>query len=221
MAGQSRGGNQVIIAAHDMPDGIDGRGLDITFLQADWTMASLGTDPYRDKQRKMRLLGVEARRRGAGPMMLLDADDRISSRLAAYVHETADPHGYIADTGYIYDYANKRLGPLPGVWRRPFHAYCGSCAIWNMAPEDLPAAHNDPTMNRWKALRSHVRWQEDSIAAGRTLHVLPFPALVYTQNTSENAHARINTERARRTPRDIARRQIPITPELRAEFALD
>ena len=212
---------EVILAAHDIPNNFDAQGLTITHLEPHWTPESIGDDPYRDKNGKKQLLGAEVGRRGGGYAMILDADDRVSDQLVNYVYRKTNPHGYIASTGYAFDYGNRAIAPLPGAWPKAFHFYCGSCAVWNLTPEELPRSPTDGGPNRWNDLRSHVRWFPDSVRAERPLLRFPFPAVAYFQNTGENNHAKVNETRKNEAAVNILANQVPLTPELIREFALD
>ncbi len=61
------------------------------------------------------LLGA-VRKLGGGYVMMLDADDLVSNRLVEYVLNDKDPHGYIVEVGYAYDWKANLIAPIPGVW---------------------------------------------------------------------------------------------------------
>lgn len=216
LAGQTRGGFEVLLARHELPDGFDDHGVPITHIEADYAPDLSRGSGSRDRGRKKRLMEREVARRGGGYVMSLDADDRVSNRLVAHVEDVADPHGYVAETGWALSYASRQIAPLPGAWPGPFSYYCGSCAVLKVSPDDLedrPGAY-------WRELGSHVRWAKRSADAGRPLSPFPFPAVVYLQNTGENNHAKIDSTRKSEAEVVIDAAAVPLTSALVDEFAL-
>jgi hypothetical protein len=211
---------KALLFAHDVPDNMDTRGIDLEVIEPDWTAASTGGVARRDKRWKRALMGAELRRRGGGYGMILDADDLVSDRLVDYVHAEQDPNGYIIENGYLIDYASRRIAPLPGAWPEPFYKYCGSCAVFHMTPEELPVDRQDETPNRWHELKGHPNWRTKQARLGRPLRPFPFPAGMYVQNTGENMHDRINTERNEMARTGIATHAIADTTEIEREFGL-
>ena len=112
------------------------------------------------------------------------------------------------------------IGPLPGIWDKSFDQSCGSCAVWNLAPDDLPRAVEDKSANYWDAIRSHRAIEQVAISHGRPLAEVPFPAAVYAQNTGENTHDKVLRDREAAVAGEIAANQVPLTGELVDAFSL-
>lgn len=221
LAAQTDRDFRVILCAHERPDVDTPPGVDLRFIEATWRPGAASKDRDQDKWWKKRMLGAAAREHGAGYVMLLDGDDRVSDRLVEHVRGRASPHGYLINTGYALDYRSARVGPLPGVWPKSFDQACGSCAIWNLAPDDLPSRHDDKGANYWDEIRSHRGIERLALERGRPLEPVPFPAAIYAQNTGENTHDKVLRDRAAAVAADIAAHQVPLTDALVKEFALD
>ena len=209
--------NKIIIACHDKPE-IDVSDVDCRFVFADWDVDTIVHEKYKDKSLKIKLLGVELQKYDGEYAMLLDADDVLSRDLAQHVYSEASEHGYCVEYGYAYDKANKVLAKLPGVWDKPFHFYCGSSFIWKIRKKDVPKNMADKGWKLWNALKSHTEWKRTSEKLGKPLSDIPFPAVIYMQQTGENNHDLINVERANKVAKEIRENSIEITPELKREF---
>jgi hypothetical protein len=208
----------VLICAHDDLRSEDFGGLAIDWIQPDWQVSE-ARGGGRDKYWKLQMLGAEVRRRGGGHVMPLDADDLLSERLVEAVHAIDDPNGIVLTTGYMMDAESGQLAPLPGAWPKPFDFYCGSCAIFNMAPEDLPEDRQDEDC-RWGRLKSHHVWKRMARDEGRPLTPMPFAAAVYVQNNGVNLHDRRNKERNDLARRSIRAAAIEDDAAIRQEFGL-
>jgi hypothetical protein len=217
---QTRGEFRVLIATHD-PDDLPPTGnLDVRLLKATWEVGDASAEKLRDKRRKKVLLFRELRELGGGYAMQLDADDLVSRRLVEYVLDTGDPHGYIIKTGYAYDWADRRLAPIPGVFSKPFDSVCGSCLIVHYELEDLPVKHDQDTDRLYYQLKQHAHYAEEMSSLGRPVEEVPFPAAVYVMNHEHNLHFSIATDRVTRIPRQIRKNEVEISPELKQEFTL-
>jgi hypothetical protein len=144
--------------------------------------------------------------RGGGYFMPVDMDDFVSRDLVAFLRAHPDPNGYVIEKGYALDGVNNQAVQAYDAAppRGPFHKACGTCAIINLAPRDLPppflcgpalfgmvlrAFHR---LRKWRLVRGrrfrylrlreqgHYMMAEAATAEGRPLRPLPFPAAVYT-----------------------------------------
>lgn len=218
--GQTDQDYEVIICGHERPSIAEFPGMKVRFIEAPWRPREANKDRDQDKWWKKRVLGAAAREHGAGYVMMLDGDDRVSSHLVEHVHRNADPHGYLVKSGYALDYRSAIIAPLPGVWPKTFDQSCGSCAIWKLAPDDLPRTFQDKSANYWDQIRSHRGIEQLGIKSGRPLTEVPFPAAVYTQNTGENSHDKVLRDRAAMVAKEIAAHQLPLSDEIVAAFGL-
>lgn len=179
---------EAIICGQDRPDGLpdDPR---IRFLAypvaADPRMV---TDKYRKIPVILRAISRGPRRDGY--LFFLDADDMLHPDLVAHMLSTAEPGGYLVESGYMLDAATGEMGRLGLPDARdpnpsPFHRHCGSCS----------AIRIDRT--RWTAWslpvvrRGQHQWQaENLLCFGLRLAPVPFPAAIYVVNHGENTRQR-------------------------------
>lgn len=209
---------EVLLCAHEVPDNLDTHGVPLHHVAPDWKPDEQRR-PRADKDWKIRLLGAEARRRGGGFVMQLDADDLLSDRLVEHVYAADDPNGYVLDTGYLLDRETGAIAPVPGAWPEPFDFYCGSCAVFRMTPDDLPRDRFEET-SRWTTLGGHHFWKKRARKAGRPLAPFPFPAAIYVQNNGENLQDRREATRNEFARTCINAAALADTTVIRREFAL-
>lgn len=154
----------VLVLGHDRPSALpdDPR---VRFVAADWPCAP--QDPANDDAgRKRHRLGRLAAARGAGFLMLLDADDLVSRDLVARARAEIPPDaiGGVVAHGAMLDLATARMAglPLPGVYERPFYTLCGSSVVARLRPGDPDPLRADPLC----VLRDHHCWPEAAHALG-------------------------------------------------------
>lgn len=107
--------------------------------------------------------------------MIVDDDDFVSNRLAAFVRDKAGPPGWELAEGYVWSEGGRV------VYRHPeFSKLCGTSHIVRAdlleLPESMSAASEDYMKRR---LGSHVSIDADLRAAGSPLAILPFRGAVY------------------------------------------
>jgi hypothetical protein len=214
----------VFIAGQDEPDIEADIAIKINWLEANWIVQDLNNEKLRDKRRKRILLLRAVRQAGGGYVMMLDADDLVSNKLVDYVLTDRNPNGYIIEKGYAYDWGNGCIAPIPGAWSKTFDSVCGSCSVIKFGLQDLPlprgAEADEGSPNLATQLKQHSQWKHVMSDLGRPLAVVPFPAAVYVLNHSNNLHYSIKAMRQQEVPLRIAKRKLPVTPELSREFSL-
>lgn len=121
-----------------------------------------------------------------GYVMTVDADDFVSSRVAAYVHEHAGGPGWYVEQGFRYDHAS-------GMARKQdnFNDVCGTSLIFRRdlmpqgslhadgGPGEIVAAWGEHAVMSLLGSHRRLRWELG-------LPPLPFRAAVYNVNTGEN-----------------------------------
>ena len=181
-----------------------------------------------DIEGKRWLIAARAKDLGGGYLMIVDADDLVSSDLVAFVGRNAHPHGYLVTAGYVFDAPSGAIAftyPLPAFEKWPFDRVCGTSALVRFAPDELPHDNGDGSLfgrifgGRHKSVRSRAA------AAGRPLAALPFRAAVYVRGTGENFSFRGGPADAgyrfhRRLSEAIPAYAIERTAELDREFNL-
>jgi hypothetical protein len=136
--------------------------------------------------RKRRLIGVALREMGGGYFFPLDADDLVHTDFVKHVRETDNRRGYVVMSGYAFDYSNRRLAPIPGVWGTDYNRVCGSSALIYFEPDDLPVDGENEEDLYFNLFQSHAYWPVLAEEYGRKLDQLPFAAGVYVLNHSQN-----------------------------------
>lgn len=155
----------------------------------------------RDKGRRV-LAGIEAA--GRPPfVMVLDDDDFVSRRLARFVAEAPEAHGWVVERGYIWPDGRGWCIGTTQFWRQ-----CGSSIILRTALLDLPErAEEAPDHIVHNILGEHV-WTTDHFAkAGTPLGAVPFPGAVYRLG-----HANTHSPVPRALRRYVFNRTILSTP---------
>ncbi len=181
-----------------------------------------------DAIRKRFRIAQRLRQLGGGYLMLADADDLVSRNLVAYVRKTAHPHGHLVSHGYMFDATRGWLAPFPFAETERFDLESHTCAVFNLAPDELPASDDDRD-NRFTYLmhQGHPAFKARAEREGRPLLDIPFRAAVYVRNTGENvstreaattAHGRVGFQA--HLDDQLEAQRIERTPELDAEFNL-
>jgi hypothetical protein len=134
-----------------------------------------------DKWLKLRHGCVIARQYAPCYVMIADADDFVSRRLAQFCRESPITNGWLFQKGYLYQENSRWL-----VQQNNFNTLCGTSAIVNCTPEELPS---DPKQEskRFAVLNfGHTIIGPEMARRGRPLGELPFAGAIYRVGTGEN-----------------------------------
>lgn len=178
---------EAIVACHDLPDTAFRGEPRVTFLQTDRAIPANPAEQMLDKSHKKIMAGEEVCRRGGGYMVILDADDLVSNRLASFIRATDNRRGYLFNVGYRFDARTRRIWRLEG-----FDEHCGSCAAFHVIPEDLLGTSG---LIREIGQARHADFGDLAARVGRPLDPVPFPAVIYRENHGEN-HSAIGHRRS-------------------------
>lgn len=212
---------RAVVCGHDRPDLPELDDPRVIFMTADIEPPADSRGFRKDKMWKRRLAATVLRDLGGGYFCPLDADDLIHTSLVARVLADDNRRGYGIERGYVEDFTNERLAPVPGVWSAPFDRVCGSSAVLYFDADELPRdGKADPELY-FNLFQAHAYWPIVAEELGRPLERLPFAAGVYVVNHSQNLS--FGLQRAgRRTANVIAaieRQAVSDREEvLRAEF---
>ena len=177
---------RVITACHEVPPLQDTYDSRVEFLTTDMPTPVTHQEMMQDKGYKLSMIGRRIREYGGGYTMIVDADDLVSSRIAAYVKSHPDENGFGARYGYVYNLGDsfvKRMFAMDRV--------CGSCTIVRYAPGELPeelpeGPKDDSTRETLLIRRPHSSLQRELASMGRPVAEIPFPTTVYIRNTGDN-----------------------------------
>jgi hypothetical protein len=174
----------------------------------------------RDKYRKKISNVLQIKERGGGYIIIFDADDLASKNVVKYIREKNAPYGYIFQKGYVLDYSSGLIADIPGAWKSNFDKVCGSCAALYLTPADIGSNTRDMRESYYGRFRGHSKWEETAALAGRPLHSVPFPAVIYVLNTSQNSSEVGRPGRAQVIAAKIRKHRVTVTPDMIDEFSL-
>ena len=168
-----------------------------------------------DKVLKLSRASGRAREFAPCHVMVLDADDLVSRRLAGFVDGLADPMSWRIDHGWLYQEGSR------WIWRhRDLSSVCGSTHLVYCEPEDLPAAPEQGEL----LLTAHIPHTEithELARRGREIRPLPFPGTIYSAAHGDNwSEGYMFQRRSWRTHLQRLSRMRPLTTRIRREFGL-
>ena len=149
----------VVICGHERPELAELADPRVRFVEADGSPPQDSSGFRGDKMRKRRLIGSILRQRGGGYFFPLDADDLVHRDVVAHALQDDNRRGYLIETGYTLDYANRNLAPVPGAWSVSFDRSCGSSAAIFFAPDDLPVNSEPDNDLYFNLFQSHAYWR--------------------------------------------------------------
>ena len=182
---------RIIVACHDIPRLDAAYDERVEFVTTDIPTPKTPFEMMQDKGYKLSMIGKRVREYGGGYTMIVDADDLISNRVAAYMKQHPGENGFGAEYGYVYNVGDsfvKRMYALDRV--------CGSCTIIRYDPQELPAAlpngpQDESSVESMIIRRPHSTLQRYMASIGRPVRRIPFPTTVYIRNTGDN-HSMLN-----------------------------
>jgi hypothetical protein len=179
LASQTDPGYRILLVCNEPPDNLE-RHANLTVLTLSLPTPGNAQEGMFDKWRKVREGLIHAREFAPCFVMVVDADDCVSRRLAAFVNRRPTAHGWFVETGYCHDEGTRWV-----FCRAEFHRLCGTSSIVLCHKHDLP----DPAAPKSGCLLldyGHSRIVDHMEKEGRPLEPLPFPAVVYITGTGEN-----------------------------------
>lgn len=222
---QTIGDFSVVAVGHDRPR-ISCDSPKVRFVEVDYAFSLQTADTIEcprwplyeiqqvDKGRKLFRGVEEARRLGSSHVMLLDADDCVSRRLAEFVVGHPAEAGWYVSRGYSYVEGSRWVY----VKRFNFQQECGSSHIFALRSLPVP---EDPRYDRgfdyYRFVINHAYIVGKMSQRGVPLKCLPLAGAVYTRSG-------VNLSPGRQfTGRSALRRALnsrPLTKRLRREFGL-
>lgn len=210
---------KIIVACHDIP--ILKRHYDerVEFIQVNSLIPKNKEEMMYDKGYKVHTIAMRIREYGGGFTMMVDADDIISNRIAAYVNNHSDANGFLSHNGYYYHIGDnyvKKGHKFPN----------GSSTIVKYSVEDLPDKYYE-IMTPGQNTNPHlIRKRHGDIpnickGMGRKLHPLPFIASIYVRETGDNHSLMGKDESKLRVIEQKIMPKIYINEKIRKEFSID
>lgn len=219
---QTRVSWHVIVACDEVPplpdEYTDDKRIEFLILRPNHFLS-----PMDDKGRKVNAIAFKHRENGGGYLMLVDADDMVSNRIAELC-DKMDVNGFISKTGYIYFEGSKLLRIIRNPWK-----ICGSCTIVNWQIDDLPP-HLADTIEELNEFRHKyiVNASHDAIPSmmalrGRALSTSPFAISVYSCGNGENNSILSSNCTIKAVAKNLLRLLHPVrllTPRIAQEFSV-
>lgn len=172
---------RVILVCNESPTGI-GDLRNLTIIKEAFPIPGPSTaERMNDKWLKVKRGLVEARQNGAGYIMICDADDCVSNRLAEFCERSPRCAGWSLDRAFIHDEGSSWL-----FLRDGFARLCGTSAMVWAEPHELPSSMDDPIDRYFLLCHGHGVISDYLASVGRPLAPLPFPGAVYCTGTGEN-----------------------------------
>ena len=144
---------------------------------------------FADLRARTMTIGRRLRHAGGGYFMTLDCDDLVHRDVVKTVLESRHPNGFVFGTGYVHDWINRLIAPVPGAWPFGLQMMCGSTSMLFLRPEDLPGTRDDPNPQADQLFRQtldHRRVEVGFQEFNRPLDQFGFPAVIYVVNHSQN-----------------------------------
>jgi len=181
---------RILICGHEIPDIPEIADERVEFIGAEWQPPGPeeATSRFRvDYNRKRFVIGQRMRSLGGGFLMKLDSDDLLHRDLTGFILST--PNGAILDKGFMLDHGNRRIAAVPGAFDVDIDRFCGSTAAIRYRTEDFPESWESKggrgtTLFNHTAAHGYVRGTMEEFR--RPLAPVPFPAVIYRVNTSDN-----------------------------------
>ena len=135
---------KILVACHEIPELIKKYDRRVEFLQVSEENAPIPTTQHEkmvDKGYKTHTLAIRLRELGGGYAMVVDADDLVSNRLAAFVKQHPNENGFYIKTGSVYFVGDDYMKVMPKF-------ASSTCCIVKYSPQDLPSNYPaDPAEN--------------------------------------------------------------------------
>jgi hypothetical protein len=144
-----------------------------------------------DKGIKLMIAAAFAKRYDPSHVMIVDADDYVSRRIASFVNGSDHRGGWYVSSGIVLSKQDRRARALT----RHFNRRCGSSMIYAMADMPIPDYAPDLVERLFRKATSEIvrmvfgshLYSNDYFAKrGTPLKPLPFPGAVYVLQTGEN-----------------------------------
>jgi hypothetical protein len=180
LAGQTCDDFRIVLVCNKAPRGLESiRHLEV--IEENFPAPGHG-GPTRmgDKWAKVGRGLEQLRDRLPGHVMICDADDCVSNRLAALCRENPEANGYLIQKGYLHSEGSRWL-----LSEYDFSRVCGTSSIVRLEKHDLPE-RGDETKRCFVLEQGHTRIGDYMASVGRPLQGLPFFGAIYCMATGEN-----------------------------------
>ncbi len=184
----------------------------VEYIQVNLPIPSNKTSEKENDKAKKLMIGAEfGKKFNPSYLMVVDADDFISNKIAAFVSTKSEQTGYFLDRGYIHESGSSSLYYL----RKNFGQYCGTSIIIKPNLFDLAFKNGTYYEHKCSTLTAHNIFLEK----------LPFCGAIYNRCHGENLIAVREFSQSLRPKGDYFAyikhllRFRPITTRIKQEFS--
>ncbi|OKH20357.1 hypothetical protein NIES593_19230 [Hydrococcus rivularis NIES-593] len=182
----------------------------------------VGFSKELDRTRKM-LAGIIYAKKleGTTHIMLVDADDCVSNRLADYVETHPNEPGWLVTSGYWY----RESSNFVKVMRKAFYEYCGTSNILRADIYDVDT-YNEENVNKLFKYYRHKIIKKNLENKRVHLAPLPFKGVVYIVHHGENTYYAVGNKHHKISLKSRFLRWKTLldnrflTPKIKEEFSL-
>ena len=170
---------QVIVICNEEPD-IKFDNPRINYIKVDFPPPKTGSGKEKDKSKRILTGLFYASSYSPSHVMIVDADDCVSCRLAEFVSSQANSVGWYVKKGYVYSEGSRLI-----YYRKSsFYSWCGTSLIAKFSILNTPRTQVDLAQKL-----PHFYWNHKDVKpSGHELNPLPFPGTVYIIGTGENMY---------------------------------
>ena len=220
---------RVVVICNEKPN-IEFHHSKVTYLESDFPVPKSDyLSKNIDKCKKITVGLLSLQELQPTHIMVVDADDCVSRRIASFVSQHSDENGWFVDSGYEYKDGNEIIT----IRRKEFYKMCGTCNIINYRLLTLPERmlpYDQLTYDRF--LTGHPLARPDLAERGTPLQPLPFPGTIYVRDRIGESISMQEPflAKLKRDPREAMRgikkgllaafNDQPLTDEIREEFGL-
>jgi hypothetical protein len=196
----------------------------IEYLEVDLQIPKTYEEKSFDKSKKTILGLIYSQKFSVDYVMIVDADDCVSNRIAAFVNSHTDSDGWVLKK----DTFTRRHDLVMRHERFRFNQLCGSCNILKFGLWPLPESNekfSDELIYFYSGF-NHGKIKGLFEDKGQNLGALPFPGVIYIigngENIYQNDFSKINGSHQGKLIFHVKqlRKIRPLLPSIRREFGL-
>lgn len=221
---------RVIVVCHKKPQ-IEFSHSHITYIEVDFPPPDTDTRKAKnmDKAHKI-FMGLNyAAQFKPSHVMLVDADDCVSQKLANFVEHNPQGNGWFINRGFLYKDGSK----LVHLRRKNFYQACGTASILRYDLLNIPESIDDLWAEQYCVPIPHTKVVERFAQKGKPIEPLPFAGAIYIRHQENLSKTHPPQQTQRQTQRQakplsqkilhrlqniLSRR--PLTSSIRNEFGL-
>ncbi|MBD2253164.1 glycosyltransferase family A protein [Nostoc parmelioides] len=175
---------RVVVVCHEKPD-IKFNHPHVNYVEVDFPIPDRNILQQRQDKGKKIIKGLMyARHFSPTHVMIVDADDCLSGRIAEFTNQHPNVNGWYLNKGYVYQEKSAFI-----YYRKShFHSWCGTCNILKFDTCNLPSKDDDYPEDLVNLYIAHKKLPEFMIKKGLVIEELPFIGAVYIIGNGENIY---------------------------------